>query len=45
MYNFLLIQYRLDRITASQLAALIGTYITAEQYTEITGMLPDTKEA
>ena len=41
MYNFLRIQFRLGRISAAQLATLIGTYITAEQYTEITGVSPE----
>ena len=41
MYNFLRIQFRLGRISAAQLATLIGTYITAEQYTEITGFSPE----
>ena len=41
MYNFLRIQFRLGRISAAQLAALIGIYITAEQYTEITGVSPE----
>ena len=40
MYNFLRIQFRLGRISEAQLATLIGTYITAEQYTEITGVSP-----
>ena len=41
MYNFLRIQYRLGRISATQLAALIGAYITAEQYAEIAGGSPE----
>lgn len=41
MYNFLRIQFRFGRISAAQLATLIGTYITAEQYTEITGVSPE----
>ena len=41
MYNFLRIQFRLGRISAAQLAGLIGTYITVEQYTEITGVPPE----
>lgn len=37
MYNFLCIQYRLGRVTAAQLAALVGVHLTAEQYEAITG--------
>lgn len=44
MYNFLKIQYNLGKITAAQLAELVGRYITAEQYTEITGNLMSQEE-
>jgi hypothetical protein len=37
MYNFIRYRYLLGRITADEVRAFVPRYITAEQYTAITG--------
>jgi len=37
MYDFILIQYQLGKITVEKARSFVGKWITAEQYEEITG--------